>query len=167
MFNGQNRMQDFETMVERHQHRIYGFALALTGNHHDAEDVAQEAFIRAHKALDGYSDERREELKESAWLHKIALNVVRNRKRSERITIPLDAIAEPPADGLSPERTAELRQALTRLPQRYREAVVLRHVQGLPYEEISRLLEVPEGTLKSDVHRALKLLKEELHGADC
>lgn len=160
-------MQDFQEMVEEHQHRIYGFALALTGNHHDAEDVAQEAFIRAHRALGTYSEARRRELKESAWLHKIALNVFRNRRRAEKVTVPIDAIAEPPADGLSPERTSELREALTRLPRRYREAVVLRHVQGLPYEEISRLMEVPEGTLKSDVHRALKLLKEELHGADC
>jgi RNA polymerase sigma-70 factor, ECF subfamily len=161
-------MQDLAALVERHQHRIYGFALALTGNHHDAEDVAQEAFIRAHSALGGYSDERRAALKESAWLHRIALNVFRNRRRAEkaRPTLPIDAVAEPAADGLGPERANELRQALARLPKRYREAVVLRHVQGLTYEEIARVMDVPAGTLKSDVHRGLRLLKEELDGAD-
>jgi RNA polymerase sigma-70 factor (ECF subfamily) len=155
---------DFEGIVRRHQDRIYGFALALTRDHHEAEDVAQEAFIRAHRALNTWSRERRERLSESAWLHRIALNVFRNRVRSQRHrrTVALESVAEPAANGLDPARTRELRDALARLPRRYREAVVMRHVQGLDYAEMAAVVGSPEGTLKSDVHRGLKLLKEEL-----
>jgi RNA polymerase sigma-70 factor (ECF subfamily) len=154
---------DFERLVEAHQHRIFGFALSLSGNTSDAEEIAQDAFIRAHRALEGYDADRVRELKVSAWLHQIALNVFRNRvRRRLRETVPLDAIAEPHANGLLPEELHDLREALLRLPVRYREAVVLRHVQGFNYEEIAAVLGVPPGTAKSDVHRGLAILKEEL-----
>ena len=155
---------NFEDLVRRHQDRLYGFALALTRDPHDAEDVAQEAFLRAQRALDGWEPDRTAALSESAWLHRIALNVFRNRLRTERRrpTVPLETVAEPAADGLDPSRTGELRDALARLPRRYREAVVMRHVQGLDYGEMAAVAGAPEGTLKSDVHRGLKLLKEEL-----
>ena len=150
-------------MVETHQHRIYGFALSLSGNPADADDIAQDAFIRAHKALAGYEPERIRDLKVSAWLHRIALNVFRNRvRRKLRDTVPLDSVAEPHANGLGPDELHELRTAVLRLPPRYREAVVLRHVQGFNYDEIADVLGVPAGTAKSDVHRALSILKEEL-----
>jgi RNA polymerase sigma factor (sigma-70 family) len=84
------------------------------------------------------------------------------RAERRRPTVPLEAVAEPAADGLDPSRTRELRDALARLPRRYREAVVMRHVQGLDYAEMAAVAGAPEGTLKSDVHRGLKLLKEEL-----
>jgi len=155
--------QAFEQMVESHQHRIFGFALSLSGNPADAEEIAQDAFIRAHRALAGYDEQRVRVLKVSAWLHTIALNVFRNRvRRRVRETVPLDAVAEPHANGLLPEELHELRAAVLRLPPRYREAVVLRHVQGFGYEEIAGVLGVPAGTAKSDVHRALAILKEEL-----
>jgi len=155
--------QAFEQMVESHQHRIFGFALSLSGNPADAEEIAQDAFIRAHRALAGYDEQRVRELKVSAWLHTIALNVFSNRvRRRVRETVPLDAVAEPHANGLLPEELHELRAAVLRLPPRYREAVVLRHVQGFGYEEIAGVLGVPAGTAKSDVHRALAILKEEL-----
>ena len=150
-------------MVETHQHRIYGFALSLSGNPADAEDIAQDAFIRAHHALGGYEPQRIRELKVSAWLHQIALNVFRNRvRRKLRETVPLDSVAEPHANGLGPDELHDLRAAVLRLPPRYREAVVLRHVQGFTYDEIAGVLGVPAGTAKSDVHRALAMLKEEL-----
>jgi RNA polymerase sigma-70 factor, ECF subfamily len=153
----------FEQMVESHQHRIFGFALSLSGNPADAEEIAQDAFVRAHRALEKYDEQRVRELKVSAWLHTIALNVFRNRvRRKLRETVPLEAVAEPHANGLLPEELHELRQAVLRLPPRYREAVVLRHVQGFSYEEIAGVLGVPAGTAKSDVHRALAILKEEL-----
>ena len=155
--------RDFERMVEAHQHRIFGFALGLSGNAADAEEIAQDAFVRAHRALQGYDADRVRELRVSAWLHQIALNVFRNRARRKlRDTVPLDAIAEPHANGLLPEELHDLREAVRRLPARYREAVVLRHVQGFNYQEIAGVLGVPEGTAKSDVHRGLALLKEEL-----
>ena len=150
-------------MVETHQHRIYGFALNLSGNPSDAEEIAQDAFVRAHRALIGYDDERVRDLKVSAWLHQIALNVFRNRvRRKLRETVPLESVAEPPANGLGPEELHDLRAAVLRLPPRYRAAIVLRHVQGFDYDEIATVLGVPSGTAKSDVHRGLAILKEEL-----
>ena len=154
---------DFERMVETHQHRIYGFALNLSGNTADAEEIAQDAFVRAHRALAGYDADRVRELKVSAWLHRIALNVFRNRARRRlRETIPLDSIAEPHANGLGPEDLHNLRSAVLGLPARYREAIVLRHIQGFNYDEIAEVLGVPAGTAKSNVHRGLAILKEEL-----
>jgi RNA polymerase sigma-70 factor (ECF subfamily) len=154
---------DFERMVETHQHRIFGFALSLSGNPSDAEEIAQDAFIRAHRALGGYDEQRVRDLRVSAWLHRIALNVFRNRMRRKlRETVPLEAVAEPHANGLLPEELHDLREAVLRLPVRYREAIVLRHVQGFNYDEVARVLGVPAGTAKSDVHRGLAILKEEL-----
>ena len=150
-------------MMETHQHRIYGFALNLSGNTADAEEIAQDAFIRAHRALEGYDADRVRELKVSAWLHRIALNVFRNRARRRlRETVPLDSIAEPHANGLGPEDLHHLRSAVLGLPARYREAIVLRHIQGFNYDEIAEVLGVPAGTAKSNVHRGLAILKEEL-----
>ena len=153
----------FEQMVESHQHRLFGFALSLSGNAADAEEIAQDAFVRAHRALQGYDEERIRDLRVSAWLHRIALNVFRNRvRRRLRETVPLEMVAEPAANGLLPEELHDLREAVLRLPPRYREAVVLRHVQGFDYDEIAGVLGVPAGTAKSDVHRGLAILKEEL-----
>lgn len=155
--------QAFEQMVQDHQHRIFGFALSLSGNPADAEEIAQDAFIRAHRALMGYDEQRVRELRVSAWLHRIALNVFRNRvRRKLRETVPLESVAEPHANGLLPEELHDLREAVLRLPPRYREAVVLRHVQGFDYAEVASVMGVPAGTAKSDVHRGLAILKEEL-----
>ena len=154
---------EFTSLVETHQHRIYGFALNLSGNPSDAEEIAQDAFVRAHRALQGYDAERVRDLRVSAWLHRIALNVFRNRARRKlRETVPLEAIAEPSANGLGPEELHQLRAAVLALPPRYRAAIVLRHVQGFDYDEIATVLGIPAGTAKSDVHRGLAILKEEL-----
>src|SRR5260370_32902727 len=71
----------FERMVSERKHRVFAASLAMTGNRHDAEDVAQDTFIRAYRALATYSPERIRDLKQRAWLHRITVNVVRNRVR--------------------------------------------------------------------------------------
>ena len=160
----------FERLVREHQQRIFAFSLGLCGNAADAEEIAQDAFLRAHRALGGYETQRVRELKVSSWLHRIALNVFRNRVRRRRPhVVGLDDIAEPPSSAPGPAPTFEsaeerehLRALLGTLPIRYREAVVLRHVQGLSYREMAAVLEIPIGTLKSDVHRGLALLRKEL-----
>jgi RNA polymerase sigma factor (sigma-70 family) len=153
----------FETIVREHQHRIYGFALGLCGNAADAEEIAQDAFVRAHRALSEYDSDRILDLKVSAWLHQITLNVFRNRRRGRsHPLVALESVAPPAANGLGPPELHDLRAAVLGLPRRYREAVLLRHVQGLNYEEMSSVLGLPEGTAKSDVHRGLALLKKEL-----
>jgi RNA polymerase sigma-70 factor (ECF subfamily) len=159
-------MEPFEALVRRHQDAIFAFALNLTGRRAEAEDVAQEAFIRAWRAYGGYDAARRLELRERAWLHRIALNVFRNRVRARREQLPLVPESVPAPPGQEPEQVAFrnagrelLRRHLVALPRPYREAVVLHHVQGLPYEEAAEVLGVPVGTVKSNCHRGLRRLR--------
>ena len=157
----------FERMVLDHQDRIYALGFALTGNRHDAEDVAQDTFIRAYKALATYSPERIRELKQKAWLHRIAVNVVRNRVRGVRPRLvelngsEPDRATGPEEDVLRKSEIDELAARVACLPARYREAVVLRHVQDLSYAEVAEALGQPVGTVKANVHRGLKILRGE------
>lgn len=164
-------MEPFEALVRRHQDAIFAFALNLTGRPAEAEDVAQEAFIRAWRAYGGYDEMRRTELKERPWLHQIALNVFRNRlrRRAEQLPLLEEITAAPQAQqpehvALGNARRQELRRHLVALPRPYREAVVLHHVQGLPYEEAADVLGVPVGTVKSNCHRGLRRLQARLGG---
>ncbi len=135
----------------------------------DADDLAQEAFIRAYRALSGYDHRRMEELRPRGWLAAIVTNLGRNRAR--RKTPPaadLTVVAETAPDAEpGPEHLAERREAarawrvrLEQLPPRYRRAVELRHVSGLSYPELAEALDRPLGTVKSDVHRGVRLLRE-------
>jgi RNA polymerase sigma-70 factor, ECF subfamily len=94
----------FERMVRDHQDRIYALGLAMTGNRMDAEEVAQDTFMRAYRALVTYSPDRVGDLKQKAWLHRIAVNVVRNRVRGLRPRlVELKAASRPPVQ--DPKRT--------------------------------------------------------------
>src|SRR5690348_12467191 len=160
----------FERLVHDHQDRIFALSLALTGNRHDAEEVAQDTFLRAYRALATYPPERVRDLKQKAWLHRIAVNVVRNRVRGVRPRLVELNGSEPSADSGPEEdalRKAEIDELAARvacLPARYREAVVLRHVQDLSYAEVAETLGQPVGTVKANVHRGLKILRGENHG---
>lgn len=164
-------MDEFERLVRRHQDAIFAFALSLCGDRHEAEDVAQESFVRAWRAYGGYGEGRRRDLKERPWLHRIALNVFRNRLRGRRPLLELMEGAAPAPRAVEPEQVAlrnawrvELRRHLLTLPRPYREAVVLHHVQGLGYAEAAEVLEVPVGTVKSNCHRGLLRLQERMSG---
>ncbi|HXM56269.1 MAG TPA: sigma-70 family RNA polymerase sigma factor [Candidatus Dormibacteraeota bacterium] len=157
----------FETTVRTFQHRLYAFALGMTGEPADAEEVAQDTFVRAHAALKRYPPERIRSLKLNAWLHEIALNVVRNRvrRRSLRL-VPIepeqpvaDAAPGPEATALSNAALRELANLVSGLPEQQRSAVVLRCVQGMTYAEVAAQLGQPEGTVKSNVHRGLQALR--------
>jgi RNA polymerase sigma-70 factor (ECF subfamily) len=172
----------FEGLVCAYQQRLYAFALRLTGSPRDAEEIAQDAFVRAYRALVGYDEERTATLKVRAWLFQITVNVARNRARIRRVSeVPLtssgngaDGDVERPIDvpddgAEQPELVAErhddeahLAAIVAALPERYRAAVVLRHVQGLAYQEIATILGQPAGTVKSNVHRGVALLREAL-----
>ncbi|HEX2646129.1 MAG TPA: sigma-70 family RNA polymerase sigma factor [Candidatus Dormibacteraeota bacterium] len=159
----------FERLVRDHQDRVYALGFALTGNRQDAEEVAQETFLRAYRAMCTYPPDRIEELKQKAWLHRIAVNVVRNRVRGKRPRL-LELNGSEPSSGLGPEEDVVLRAEIdelaarvARLPLRYREAVVLRHVHELSYAEAAAALGQPVGTVKANVHRGLKLLRGEDH----
>ena len=171
----------FEPMVRAYQDRLYAFGLRLTGSPRDAEEIAQDAFVRAYRALARYPAERVQSLKLRAWLFQVTVNVARNRARVHRPPeTPLaspdgshDALLEVPADDAEqPEQVAERRAEqdqvaaiVASLPERYRAAVILRHMQGLRYQEIAAVLGQPAGTVKSNVHRGVAYLRAALESA--
>jgi len=158
---------NFADLVRQHQDLVFGVALRVVRDSASAEDVAQEAFVRAYRALKRYPRERIEELKCRPWLAQISLNLARNAVRSRKQHDDLDEAAEQiPSKEVGPVRLAERRddqrmwaRLLAELPDRYRLAVALRHVEGLSYEELAETLERPVGSVKSDVHRGVVLLR--------
>jgi RNA polymerase sigma-70 factor (ECF subfamily) len=169
----------FETMVLGFQDRLYAFALRLTGRPADAHEIVQDALVRAYHALRRYPVTRRRALAVRPWLYRITLNVTRNRVRAQRrATRRLDALGashpepagdpaeQPEARLLGSERRRAQARRLADLPDRYRAAVVLRHVQGLGYAEVAAILGQPVGTAKANVHRGLGLLRAALDKED-
>jgi RNA polymerase sigma-70 factor (ECF subfamily) len=150
----------FERMVHEHQDRLFALGFALTGNRHDGEEVAQDTLLRAYRALVTYSPDRIRDLKQRAWLHRSAVNVARNRYRGRR-----PRLVEPGPESVAVRRAEidDVAASLAALPVRYREAVVLRFVQDLSYADAAEALGLPVGTVKSNVHRALKILRGEDH----
>jgi len=162
----------FELLVRAHVDRCYTIALRVLGNPNDAEEVAQDALVRAHRALAGYDPQRIRELRLRAWLATIVVNLCRNRVRRHPLpTTPLAPLVEtghePRADGSTDPAALALAGAdrerlaalLATLPDRYRIPVVLRHVDDLSYAELAEVLGRPEGTLKSQVSRGLAMLR--------
>ena len=158
----------FPEFLAHHQDLAYAVAMRMTRHPADAEDLAQEAFIRAYRALLGYEPQRRRELHPRGWLVAIVANLGRNRARRGRTAeTDLDSIASLTPDGHpGPEGIAAGREAardwrarLDALPPRYGHAVALRHVSGLSYPELAEALGRPVNTVKSDVHRGLRMLR--------
>lgn len=157
----------FEDFVRGHQDLVFGVALRVVRDGARAEDIAQEAFVRAYRALKRYPQQRIRELRPRPWLARIALNLARNEVRRARPHEDLDAHAErAAATDEGPVRLAERRdenamwtRLLAQLPSRYGLAVALRHVDGLSYDELSQTLDRPLGSVKSDVHRGIALLR--------
>ena len=157
----------FADFVRAHEDVVFAIALRVLGEHAGAEDVAQEACVRAYRALRRYPPERIEALRGRAWLGRIALNTARTHVRRAKQHDGLEEAANDlpePDDG--PLRLVERRaeremwaRLLRRLPERYRLPVALRHVDGLSYDELSTVLGRPVGTVKSDVHRGVTLLR--------
>jgi RNA polymerase sigma factor (sigma-70 family) len=164
--------RQFERMVHEHQDRLYALGYALTGNRHDAEEVAQDTLLRAYRAMLTYPSQRLRDLKQRPWLHKIAVNVARNRYRGLRPRLvelngsEQDVAPGPEAHAVHRAQMDGVVASLAALPVRYREAVVLRFVQELSYGEVAEVLGLPVGTVKSNVHRALKMLRGENHDGD-
>jgi RNA polymerase sigma-70 factor (ECF subfamily) len=168
-------IEHFDKVVEEYQRRLYGFALRMTGNREDAEEIVQDAFVRAYRALAKMSPEQRAELRLQPWLYTITLNVTRNRLRSKRpANVALDAMADadailrsstregPPQPEKIIEQNADMalvEQALLKLPMHLRAAATLRFIEGRSHPEIAEILDQPIGTVKSHVHRAVRVLR--------
>lgn len=157
----------FGILVSRHASAVLSVTTRMLGSTADAEDVAQEAFVAAYKALHGFQLES----KFSTWLYRIAVNKCTDVLRTRRPgTVSIDAGAEEgaawePANEDTPDRALEqgelagqLDQAVQALPPLYRESFVLRHVEGLGYDEMSTILGVHRDTLKMRVYKARHIL---------
>ncbi|HKA87605.1 MAG TPA: sigma-70 family RNA polymerase sigma factor [Haliangiales bacterium] len=148
----------FAQLVKKHQRRAYATAMHLTGQHSDADDVVQEALLRAYRGLHGFDGRAAF----STWLHRIVVNVALNHLRARRRpTLPIEAAA---GVGLPPrvEPRAEARvvlAALAELSPPLRVTLVLATVEDMPYREIAETLGVPEGTVAWRVNQARKLLR--------
>jgi RNA polymerase sigma-70 factor (ECF subfamily) len=156
----------FEALVLAHQDRLFTIAYRIGGDRHDAEEIVQDAFVRAYRAIAAYSPARTRELRLRGWLTTILLNAGRNRRRIHRVpTVELvfEPGSEPAADPLTrrDERDTWAR-LLSGLSPAQRTAVVLRHVDGLSYAEIAEAVGRPEGTVKAHVHRGLAALRTAL-----
>ena len=158
----------FEEMVRTHQHRVFGVALRMLGNAAEAEEIAQEVFVRAHRGL----GEFRGDAKLSTWLYTIASRLCLTRLGSgERLATRQgeEALMRLPHDARGPDAALEqselegaLHRAIAELPEERRIVVVLRDLEGLAYEDIAAALDVPVGTVRSRLFRARMDLKDKL-----
>lgn len=157
-------VEAFDLLVRLHQDRIYNLAYRITGNREDASDAAQDAFVRAYQALPRY----REDAAFSTWLHRIATNAALDLVRRRPAHPPVELSAEhrapddPEAVANRREVTRRVHAALGHLTVEYRTAVVLRDLQGLAYDEIARILQVPLGTVRSRLARGREAMRAQL-----
>ena len=159
----------FDELVRRHQAAIVSLVRALTAGRADAEDLAQEVFVRAWRSLRGF----RGDSAFRTWLHRVAINVVRTnqsrRARLLRVFVPFGGTRDDDAprevadadEGVDEAlaRRQIVERALATLPDELRLAVTLRDLQGLDYKEIAAALDLPIGTVESRIFRARQRLK--------
>jgi RNA polymerase sigma-70 factor (ECF subfamily) len=152
----------FEALYREHVDRVYGLCLRMTGNVGEAEDCAQEAFIQAWNKLDKF----RGDSAFGTWMHRIAVNAVLGRiRKSKREQDRIRVVAETASSPVSMGDTGELRDisdAIDRLPEGARHVFVLNAVYGYSHEESSEMLGIAVGTTKAQLHRARRLLAQQL-----
>ena len=161
--------QAFDDLVRAHFARVYSLLFRLVGNHEDAEDLAQDCFIKAQRSLGLY----RAQSRFSTWLYRIAVSLSRDhhRRRARRMGT-LEAPAEvpeprgraggPPEELQRRELALALRQGLSRLPHRLRAALVMRTQEGLAYEEIARVLDITPHTARVQVMKDRRRLERHM-----
>jgi RNA polymerase sigma-70 factor (ECF subfamily) len=158
------RVERFEILIRRYQRLVATAALRMGTPRQEIEDVTSEVFYKVYRSLARY----RPQHALSTWLYRITVNAALDRRRSRRQDSLLDELPAALPDGRpSPhesasdrERAEMLQDALRRIPEHYRAPLVLAHVEGLPLEEVARVLDLPEGTVKSRLFRARALLKQ-------
>jgi RNA polymerase sigma-70 factor, ECF subfamily len=152
--------QAFGKLVELYQRRVYATARRMMGGHADADDVMQEAFLRAFRGLKGF-DGRADFF---TWLYRIVINVALNQLRAGgRRPVEVELASPDPTARLEArERAERTRAAVLALPGAIRAALVLHVIEGLPQAEVAHILECAEGTVAWRVNQARKLLRDEL-----
>lgn len=147
----------FETLYRMHSNRVYGLCIRLTASRAEAEDCTQETFIRAWRRLPDFRGESRL----TTWLHTIAYREVTGRKRqATREAGHLVSVGEESRAPEGPDQSEQhdLEAAISRLPARAREAIVLQKVYGYTHAEAAEIMGITAGACKAQVHRAMKLL---------
>ena len=165
----------FEEIVTLFQHRLYQVCYRMLGNAQEAEDISQEAFVRAYINIHTFDQKR----KFSTWLFRIATNLCIDRIRKKKPAYYLDADV-PGTDGLNmysqlaatdelPEDEVErmelqqrIHYEIGRLPDKYRSVIILRYIEELPLQEIGDILGLPLGTVKTRVHRGREVLRKQM-----
>jgi RNA polymerase sigma-70 factor (ECF subfamily) len=172
--NGQTAA--FGELVTRHQDRLYNTVFRLLNNSEDARDVVQEAFLHAYQSLHSFKGDARF----FTWLYRIAVNTAISFKRKRRVVLRL----QPTGDGggtdpLDPNETnrpghgiemaeqeKRVHEALSRLSPEHRSVLVMKDMDGMKYEDMAEVLQVPIGTIRSRLHRARLEIREVLLGEE-
>lgn len=165
-----SKRESFERQAEKHFSSIFGTALRLTRNREEAEDLAQEAVVRAYEAFDRFDG-----LNFKAWILRIVTNLYINKYRSRQrgpsiASFEEDAVSEPmSSESEIPDRQlfdglvgSEVEAALKKLPDEFRLAVLLSDVEEMSYQEIADATEVPIGTVRSRIARGRAMLRQQL-----
>ena len=173
------KQDSFDKLVVMFSPQLYRTAYGLLGSRQDAEEVVQDAFVRAYRALGTFRGDSSFE----TWMHRITINLARNkfhwnRRRGEGLMTSISGISEDeteqrdllfPDDHLRPDLTLEnseienqIMDGLSSLPEALRETMILRHISDLPYEKIAEQLDCKVGTVKSRLARGRELLREYL-----
>lgn len=171
----------FDLLVRKHMDRIFNLCFRFTGDFHEAEDLAQDIFFKVFKSLNRF----RFESSFSTWLYRVSVNACMNRLRSldyrrKKKKVRFDTVTDRVDDDQTvefghhsetavtelqrKERMKSIQMAIDSLPLKQKSLIVLRDIQGLSYEEITRITGVKPGTLKSRLARARLTLKEKLRG---
>lgn len=159
----------YAVLVDRYSSMAFNIAYRMLGDSDIAKDMAQESFISAYTALEDF----RFGSKFSSWLYRIVVNKCRDHFKAGRETVPVDEICdfiagrEPtPEQASACRQTGDVvQQALNRLPPDYREVIILKHIEGLDYQEIADALGVSVSALKVRAHRGREMLKKHLERA--
>ena len=158
------RVERFEILIRRYQRLVATAALRMGTPRDEVDDVTSEVFYKVFKSLGRY----RPEHALSTWIYRITINAALDRRRSARHESRREELSPSLADGRPSveseasdrERSRLLQEALERIPGHYRSPLVLAHLEGMPLDEIARVLDLPEGTVKSRLFRARAMLKE-------
>ena len=165
----------FREIVEIYKDKVFQLAFRMLGNRHEAEDIAQEAFIRAYINIESFNIN----LKFSTWLYRIATNLCIDRIRKKKPDYFLDAevagtegltmYSQIPSKTALPEDDVEslelqdlIQREISKLPEKYRSVIVLKYIEELSLNEISSILEMPLGTVKTRIHRGREALRKQL-----
>jgi RNA polymerase sigma-70 factor, ECF subfamily len=165
----------FGEIVEIYKNSVYQLCYRMLGNRHEAEDIAQEAFIRAYVNIKSFN----QDLKFSTWLFRIATNLCIDRLRKKKPDYYLDAevagtegltmYSHISSDSPLPETEVEslelqetVQKEILKLPEKYRSAIVLKYMEDMSLNEISEILDLPLGTVKTRIHRGREALRKQL-----